>query len=56
VIYAEDRDVPRAHSEETAAGVRGLRAWLTSEFHHDGLRIDGERVLGRLIDLARGRI
>jgi pimeloyl-ACP methyl ester carboxylesterase len=56
VIYAEDRYVPRAHSEETAARVRGLRPWLTSEFHHDGLRIDGERVLGRLIDLARGRI
>jgi len=55
-IYAEDMFVPRAQSEETAAGIRGLRPWVTNEFQHDGLRIDGERVLGRLIDLARGRI
>jgi pimeloyl-ACP methyl ester carboxylesterase len=55
-IYAEDMYVPRAYSEETAAQVRGLRPWVTNEFHHDGLRIDGERVLGRLIDMARGRI
>ncbi len=55
-IYAEDMFVPRAHSEETAAGIRGLRSWVTNEFPHDGLRIEGERVLGRLIDLARGRV
>jgi hypothetical protein len=55
-IYAEDMYVPRMHSEETASQVRGLRPWVTNEFHHDGLRIDGERVLGRLIDMARARI
>jgi pimeloyl-ACP methyl ester carboxylesterase len=55
-IYAGDMYVPREHSEETAGAVRGVRSWVTNEFHHDGLRIDGERVLGRLIDLARGRI
>ncbi len=33
--------------------VRGLRLWLTNEYDHDGLRADGERILGRLIDLAR---
>jgi pimeloyl-ACP methyl ester carboxylesterase len=55
-IYADDLYVPRAFSEETAAQIRGLRPWLTSEYNHDGLRVDGERVLGRLIDMARGRI
>ncbi|MEA2218208.1 MAG: hypothetical protein QOJ35_834 [Solirubrobacteraceae bacterium] len=55
-IYADDLYVPRALSEQTAAQIRGLRPWITNELHHDGLRIDGERVLGRLIDLARGRI
>ncbi|MHC4377888.1 MAG: alpha/beta fold hydrolase [Planctomycetota bacterium] len=55
-IYAHDAYVPRAFSEDTAAQVRGLRAWLTSEYEHNGLRADGERVLGRLIDLARGEI
>jgi pimeloyl-ACP methyl ester carboxylesterase len=55
-IYAEDMYVERAFSEETAAAIGGLRQWLTIEFHHDGLRTDGERVLGRLVDLARGRV
>ena len=54
-IYAEDMYVERAFSEETAAHIRGLRPWLTNEYEHNGLRADGGRVLGRLIDLARGR-
>jgi pimeloyl-ACP methyl ester carboxylesterase len=54
-IYAEDPYVERAFSEETAARVRGLRPWLTSEYDHNGLRADGARILSRLIDLARGR-
>ena len=54
-VYAEDMYVERAFSEETAAQVRGLRAWVTNEYEHDGLRADGGRILGRLIDLARGR-
>ena len=52
-IYANDPYVERVFSEETAALVRGLRPWVTSEFEHNALRT-GE-VLGRLIDLARGR-
>jgi len=28
---------------------------VTSEYDHNGLRADGDRILGRLIDLARGR-
>jgi pimeloyl-ACP methyl ester carboxylesterase len=55
-IYAEDMYVERAFSEETAAAIRGLRPWLTNEYEHNGLRADGARVLGRLIDLARGRV
>jgi pimeloyl-ACP methyl ester carboxylesterase len=54
-IYVNDLYVERAFAEETAAAVRGLRAWITDEFEHNGLRADGERVLGRLIDLVRGR-
>jgi pimeloyl-ACP methyl ester carboxylesterase len=54
-VYAEDMYVERAFSEETAAQVRGLRPWVTNEYQHDGLRADGDRILGRLIDLARGR-
>jgi pimeloyl-ACP methyl ester carboxylesterase len=54
-IYAEDLYVERGFSEETAAAVAGLRPWLTSEYEHNGLRVDGGRVLDRLIDLVRGR-
>ncbi len=54
-IYAEDPYVERAFSEETAGLVRGLRPWVTDEYLHNGLRADGARILGRLLDLARGR-
>jgi len=54
-IYTEDMYVERAFSEETAAAIRGLRPWVTNEHEHDGLRADGARVLGRLLDLVQGR-
>ena len=54
-IYAEEPYVLREHSEATAARIPGLRPWVTSEYDHNGLRADGERILSRLIDLARGR-
>ena len=54
-IYLEDMYVERAFSEETASQIRGLRTWTTNEYQHNGLRVDGERILGRLLDLARGR-
>src|SRR5581483_3754828 len=54
-VYAEDMYVERRFSEETAGRTRGLRPWLTNEFEHDALRRHGDRVLGRLIDLAHGR-
>ena len=54
-IYVNDLYVERDFAEETAATIRGLRPWQTDEFEHNGLRADGERVLGRLIDLVRGR-
>jgi pimeloyl-ACP methyl ester carboxylesterase len=54
-IYVNDLYVERAFAEETATQIRGLRPWITNEYEHNGLRADGERVLGRLIDLARGR-
>jgi pimeloyl-ACP methyl ester carboxylesterase len=54
-IYADDAYLERAFSEETAAHIRGLRPWLTNELEHNALRAAGDRVLGRLIDLARGR-
>jgi pimeloyl-ACP methyl ester carboxylesterase len=54
-VYAEDMYVERVFSEETATAIRGARIWLTNEYEHNGLRVDGARILGRLIDLARGQ-
>ncbi|TMC62560.1 MAG: alpha/beta hydrolase, partial [Chloroflexi bacterium] len=47
--------VPLDHARRDGPKIRGFRPWITSEFEHSGLRADGERVLGRLIDLVRGR-
>lgn len=54
-IYANDMYVEREFSEESARLIRGTRAWVTSEYEHNGLRADGERVLDHLLDLARSR-
>ncbi len=53
VIYADDPYVLRGFSEETAALVPSMRPWLTNEYLHNGLRTDGERIVDRLISLAR---
>jgi pimeloyl-ACP methyl ester carboxylesterase len=54
VIYGNDMYVDRELSEETASRVRNLRRWLTDEYEHDGIRVDGARILDRLISLVRG--
>ncbi len=53
-VYFHDMYVPTALSLRTADAVSGLRAWVTSEYEHDGLRVSGGAVLGHLIGLARG--
>jgi pimeloyl-ACP methyl ester carboxylesterase len=54
-VYVDDMYVDRALAEDTALRVRGLRAWITNEYAHNGLRADGERIVGRLLDMVRGR-
>jgi pimeloyl-ACP methyl ester carboxylesterase len=55
-VYAEDPYVDRAFSEETAAMIPTMRLWLTNEYEHNGLRVDGAAILDRLIGLARGTV
>ena len=55
-IYVDDPYVVREYAEETARQIRGLRPWITNEYLHDGLRAGGEKLIGRLIDLARGEL
>jgi pimeloyl-ACP methyl ester carboxylesterase len=54
VVYFDDMYVPRELSLQTAAAIRGLRPWVTSEYEHDGLWVSNGAVLDRLIALARG--
>jgi hypothetical protein len=54
-VYADDVYVESTLSMQTAAQVRGLKPWFTNEFEHDGLRMDGARILDRLLALAEGR-
>ncbi len=53
-VYVNDMYVEYAYSMETAAVIRGINVWATNEYEHNGIRADGERVLDRLIDMARG--
>ena len=53
-IYSEDMFVEMQYSLETAKQVRNLKYWLTSEYEHNGIRMDGERILDKLIKLNRG--
>jgi len=55
-IYFNDMYVPRELSLQTAASIRGLRPWVTSEYEHDGLRVSNGAVLNRLIAMARDEV
>jgi pimeloyl-ACP methyl ester carboxylesterase len=55
-VYAEDPYVDRVFSEETARLLPRMRTWVTNEYEHNGLRAGGDRILDRLIGLARGRV
>ena len=55
-VYYDDMYVDRELSLQTAQAIRGLQAWVTSEYSHDGLRVSNGAVLDRLIGMARGNI
>jgi hypothetical protein len=53
-VYLDDMYVESTYSQETAAFIPHVRAWVTNEYEHNALRADGERVLDRLIGMVRG--
>ncbi len=55
-VYHDDMYVDAQLQLDTARHVRNVRAWVTNEYEHDGLRKDGARVLGRLMDMRAGRV
>ncbi|UVJ41478.1 alpha/beta hydrolase [Arthrobacter sp. CJ23] len=54
-VYKDDIYVDHGLSMETAGAVRGLQAWVTDEFHHDGIAEDGEGIFARLLGMVRGQ-
>jgi pimeloyl-ACP methyl ester carboxylesterase len=54
-LYTDDMYVDAGYSADTAAAVRGLRAWKTNAYEHDGLR-ETDYILDRLIKMARGEL
>ena len=42
------------HAQATAKHITGIRQWITNEFHHSGLRDDGQRILEFLMAFSRG--
>jgi len=53
-VYHDDAYVPVDLSLDTARRVPNIRAWITNEYEHNGLRADGAQIVGRLLDLVRG--
>lgn len=53
-VYDDDAYVPREFSMETAALLPDCRTWVTSEYEHNGLRMD-VAVIDHLIGLLKGR-
>jgi len=55
VQYFDDPYVDLDLALETAKAMGNAQVWVTNEYLHDGLRVAGEVILPRLMDLAAGR-
>ena len=55
-VYFDDMYVDADLQLDTARRVGNVRAWVTNEYEHDGLRADAPRVLGRLMDMRAGLV
>lgn len=54
-VYFDDMYVDAELQLDTAQRVGNVRAWVTNEFEHDGLRVAAPQVLGRLVAMRTGR-
>ena len=43
-VYLDDMYVESTYSQETAAFIPGVRAWITNEYEHNALRADGQTI------------
>ena len=51
-MYTQDMFVEYDFSRETLSKMGNARAWETNEYEHNGIGVDGERILDKLIAMA----
>lgn len=56
VQYADDPYVDLDLALQTVDAIGGARVWVTNQYLHDGLRVAGDEILPRLLDMASGRV
>ena len=50
--YADDMFVELDYTRETLKNIPMSKAWITNEYEHNGIGVDGEKILSRLITMA----
>ena len=55
-VYFNDMFVNQQYSLETIHAIPNMKAWVTSEYEHCGVGVDGERVFERLSAMVSGKI
>jgi len=51
-VYADDMYVEFDYTRETLANIPMSKAWITNEYEHNGLAVDGAKILSRLSEMA----
>lgn len=51
-VYADDMFVDMDLTRQTLESIPNSAAWITNEYEHNGLRVDGEHILDRLISMG----
>jgi len=52
-VYADDMYVEFDYSRKTLANIANAKAWISNEYEHNGIAVDGEKILGRLIEMVK---
>lgn len=50
-VYENDMYVGKDFSLETASLIKGAKTWITSEYEHNGLRANGEKIFLALYEM-----
>jgi pimeloyl-ACP methyl ester carboxylesterase len=56
IVYYHDMCVGREYSLDFAQRLGNLKTWVTSEYEHDGIGVDGERIFKRLLGMLHGDV